>query len=257
MNKDFTCSASTLNLFITDPCLFILKHYYRLRGDFGIHAMRGKAIEHGVDKALEGMSLDKAKDAAVEEFYDLTFELDHDFEEVEDIIPKWIDNALDVLKTEANGRVPELQKKLEFELEGINFVGYLDYDFEDETIDLKTTTKVPKLLVKGKRKGMLPAGKAANVRQQVLYRYTTGKPQSLLYVSPKDSLKYTIQDKEYETVLEEIKKVTKEIKKLLTEGEEYGINKYVPNQSLFKGFYYNEKMVHKVIELWKLDDRKL
>lgn len=252
MKEEFICSASTINLFIKDPCLFVLKYFYGMRTDFNVHAMRGVAIEHGVNRFYETGNLEQSIEDAMREFYKITFNLDHEFEDIEELIPSWTENAITVMNLESSGTTPTVQTELRFEIDGLKFIGFLDYEFEDKVIDLKTVSKVPNLLVRGERKGHLPAIKRDNVRQQVLYKYATNKPTHLLYVSSEDSLVYEIQDDEYEEYLKEIKEVVKEIKNILTEGQEYAINKYTPNEKLFRSFYYNEEMIFKVKELWNV-----
>ena len=253
-NPDWKCSASTLNTFINDPCLFVLKYFYGMTTEFGVHPMRGKAIEHGVDRFYETKNVEQSIQDALNNFYELTFGLDYEVDDVEILIPQWTKTAISAMIIESTGRTPIMQKEINFEIEGVPFIGFLDYDFENEIIDLKTATKIPNILVRGERKGHLPAGKRDNVRQQVLYRYSEGKPTTLLYVSPENSIRYTIQDDEYEEYMKEIRKTVKEIKKILTRGEGYAINKYTPNEKLFKSFYYDEDMIFKAVELWKLDD---
>ena len=52
--------------------------------------------------------------------------------------------------------------------------------------------------------------------------------------------------------MKEIRKTDKELKKVLTKGEKYAINKYILKENLFSGFYYNEEMIEKVKELWNV-----
>lgn len=248
--KEFRCSASTVNLFLKDPCLFVLKHYYGMRTEFNVYAMRGVAIEHGVDRFFETGDMKQAIMDALDKFYDLTFDLDHEFEEIEKLIPGWTESAIALVVEQSNGRTPHMQTELTFKINDLPFIGFLDYEFEDEVIDLKTANKVPHILVRGERKGKLPAAKADNIRQQCIYRFATGKSCKLLYVSPEESLTYEIQDDEYEEYMSEVEGVVEEIKKILTNGEEYAINKYTPNSKLFGSFYYNDEMINKVQELW-------
>lgn len=251
-NTDWKCSASTLNLFIKDPCLFILKYYYGLTTEFNEHAMRGKAVEYGVDRFYETNNIKESINDSLNKFFELTFDLDYLVNEIEDVVPQWTNNCINAMLFNAPIGIPYLQTKLTFEVEGIPFVGYLDYEFEEQVIDLKTTNKVPRLLVRGDRKGRLPAAKNDNVRQQVLYMIGSGKPCHLLYVSPNEELFYKISKEEKKEFEKEIKKELKKMKILLTKGLEYGIMKYTPNKSLFKSFYYNQEMIDKCKEIWNV-----
>lgn len=251
-NKDWKCSASTLNTFMQDPCLFALKYFYGMTTEFNVHAMRGKAIEHGIDTFYETGDMENSIQAALDNFYMLTFGLDYEIDDIEELIPTWTRNAIATMMQESKGSTPIMQKKVLFEVDDLPFVGHLDYVFDKEVVDLKTATKVPSILVRGPRKDFLPAGKKDNVRQQVLYRHAENKPTVLLYVSPEESVRYRIQDSEYNEYMAEIRDAVKEIKKILTGGIEYVIKEYTPNEKLFGSFYYSEEMVQKVKELWKL-----
>ena len=253
-NPNWRCSASTLNTFIKDPCLFVLKYFYGMTTEFNVHAMRGKAIEHGVDRFYATGDIEQSIQDALDNFYEITFGLDYEIDDIENLIPQWTKNAITVIIQESKGKTPIMQKEINFKINGLPFVGFLDYDFEKEIIDLKTVTKVPNILVRGVRKGHLPADKKDNVRQQVLYKYAEKKPTTLLYISPEESVRYTIQDDEYEEYLKEIKEAVKEIKDVLTRCEEYAINKYTPNEKLFGSFYYSEEMIKKARELWKTNN---
>jgi hypothetical protein len=212
--------------------------------------MRGIAVEHGVTEFVEHKKdLQEAIRAGKQKFTEDTFLLDEDIEEVDAKIEPWITNCIDVIRLDG---LVGTQRELNFEIDGLTFVGYLDFEYEDEIIDLKTTTTVPHILTRGARKGKLPTMKIPNVRQQCLYQYATGKPCKLLYASIGESLYYQIQDDEYKVHMAEIKRVVKEIKNILTKGRDFAILNYSPIKGKMKSFYWNQEMRDKAIELWDL-----
>jgi hypothetical protein len=42
MNKEVVLSPSSINLFIEEKALWVLKHYYKMYGETNIYAVRGK-----------------------------------------------------------------------------------------------------------------------------------------------------------------------------------------------------------------------
>lgn len=252
--KQFTLSPSTVNLFIKDPALFIMKHFYKMTSSLNIYAIRGQAVEMAVNERLKGKSLEESVNIALDFYYEQTFDLPVDTLDIEYILPQWAEKAVTTLTTINGDRTPLMQTKLEFEINGMPFKAFLDYDYTDETIDLKTCTKLPGIVSRGDRKGFLPADKRDNVRQQCIYRKATGKKASLLFITNEEHQLYTIQDSEYEMYMEEVNKVIEEIQVILTKGNKYATTKYRPNEKLFNTFYWNKEMIQKAKEIWNIKD---
>lgn len=251
--KEFTLSPSTVNLFIKDPCLFIMKHFYKMKSETNIYAIRGQAVELAVNEVFAGEELTQAVDKALDFYYEKTFDLPVDTLDIEKILPQWAENAINVL-TNINSNKPELQKELLHEINGMPFKAILDFDYPDRTIDLKTCTKLPGIVSRGERKGKLPADKKDNVRQQCIYQSLTNKPAELLFITNEEDQLYRIQEDEYNDYMNEVHNVIEEIKVILTKGNKYATNRYTPNQKLFNTFYWNKEMIQKAKEIWNIKD---
>lgn len=264
MKENYALSASQINTFLKDPCVWVLKYYFGMSTGGNAYAIRGQAIEIGVDIFKDSGNI-KAAEYGMHSYYiENTF--DYDIELVNqqgELLNNWLRNSIDGLSIfgKESGVIEETQRRLEFEIEGLPFIGFLDYSFKDRNVDLKTTGKLPKILTRGARKGMLEAFKKDNLRQQSIYMYTCGGIlTTLLYTTPNNIelpleervLHYTLTKEECNFYMDEVKEVVKEIKKCLTGGLEYAKLNYKPNKSLMGkySFYYDEAMTEKVKEVW-------
>lgn len=257
LKENYRLSASQINTFIKDPYIWVLRYYFGLKTGGNLHAFRGQAIEHGVNTFLSTRDIKISKEAMYDSFYMSSKELEHEFEdylEIEAKLDKWFDNSLGGLLPYVCVELPKLQTQLDFEIEGLPFIGFLDYEFEDRVVDLKTTGKIPKILVRGPRAGSLEAFKKDNLRQQAIYQYVNpDKEHILLYTTPNSGdvnyLNYTLKQEEYEHFIVEVEEAVREIKKVLTGGLDYVKLNYKPNKGLYRSFYYNQEMIAKAEEL--------
>lgn len=253
MSEEFICSPSTLNLFLKDPCLFILKYFFKMTSDFNIHAKRGVAVEDGINNYLLTKNKDASIKLALDRFEELTFFDDDCRKKLMKVIPEWVNNGIDILPNLPILDKNKLQQEVSFEIHGLKFRGYLDYlteGKESKIIDLKTANTVPKILVRGPRKNRLSKTKIDNIRQQCLYMFATDKQACLWYLSSGDYLLYDIPKEDYKEIMESVKEPIEEIRRLVGEGLEYGLRRYKPNTKLFSSFYYNELMINKCKQLW-------
>lgn len=255
-------SPSSINLYAEDPTLWVLKHFYGATSGFNIHAMRGVAIEEGVNTFLSlpnldrGERLQQALERSTEHFSESAFFWGDDdlLETIEAQLDDWTENAImsleEVIAT-AKGKLPTMQNEIETEIEGVPVRGFLDYSFDKLQTDLKTATQVPNPVTRGTRKGFLPAGKKANVRQQAIYNKATGKETSLLFVSPTESYHHVLGDEELAEAMVDVVELVKEMKKLLTCDIDDVINSIVPKwKSMNYSFYWDANLRRLAHELW-------
>jgi len=180
-------SASSLNLFASQPALWIGKYLLGWRDEFGPAGRRGTAVEAGLDHWLFSDRTDKArrdaKEAALSNFTLNTGGQCDDAHEAEIAnIPPMLEQATIAL---AGAPVPVgRQMKVEFWLPDIDVpvIGYLDYLFDDGIIDLKTTKRMPSTPSKAHVAQM--AGYAKAREQSVSLLYVTDKRHQIVPVTP-------------------------------------------------------------------------
>lgn len=247
-------SPSSINLFIQDKALWVLKHFFGQYGEFNIYAMRGVGIEEGLNLYYQTGDKQQGIDYAIDYFTEKSFgwgdlEL---LESIEAKIPEWIENCIKSIEKEFKGEVPELQKGIETELEGFKITGLVDYSFTKEDTDLKTLNTLPKIVSRGPRKGFLEAGKKANVRQQAIYNQATGKRTSLLFVTPEEHLRHILDnEEELKEGLDSAREACQEIKKILDMDYETMLEYTVPNwKSINYSFFWDEKLRDFAHDVW-------
>lgn len=255
-------SPSSINLYLVDPALWVMKHFYKQTSGFNIYAMRGVAVENALNHYVKTMNerdsvvmseVEKeAVDIALAYFQENSFYWDDEELKIKieaDIDP-WVKNAIKALYS-LERDIPKQQSDILVEIEGLPVGGFVDYDFETLQTDLKTCNSLPKIVSRGDRKGFLPKEKQANVRQQAIYKLAKGKETSLLYVTPTEHLHHVISDAEAEEAMAEVKRACKEIKHLLTLPVEEIIDATVPKwKSMEHSFFWDEPLRRLAHDLW-------
>lgn len=241
-------SASTINLFIEDPALWVLKYFYGLTGTFGKYACRGVAVEDGLNAWVEGLMY--YQDIALDNFIEYTFPLEDDVSDIVPLIKPWTEHCVNIFEG-IKDPVVSLQTQIHHVMLGIDFTGFIDFEYEDCTRDLKTVNKLPKVLARGPRKGMLEAGKKGHIRQQAIYTRATGKPSYLEYITPTgEHLSYLVTEEEVDEAMIDVESTVEDIKKLLTLPLEDVIKDTVPNFKKFYSMYWDDKLRMAAQEIW-------
>lgn len=247
-DKKFILSPSALNLFIKDPALWVMKHYFKVNAENNIYFIRGRFVENCCNMSVRNNALVKLQDfkenCLQERFKELD-DLEITDKDLEDYY-YWGKYCYENLPKD----VVNLQTRAAMKLEGIEIAGYIDYEYKDKIIDLKTTNTLPIVVSRGERAGMLSTTKSDNIRQQVIYKLATGKEVALLYVSPENTLLYNITEKDVEEIMPSIKEGIKNIKKLLTLKIEDVILTTRPEK--MTSFYWTDNLRKKAKEIWKL-----
>jgi hypothetical protein len=258
MNKEVVLSPSSINLFIEEKALWVLKHYYKMYGETNIYAVRGKLAEEVVNIGLDPNKsivsyeeyLPKAINKSLFDDVEIT-------EEDYKAFYEWGYKCHNILKIYT---ITSMQDRLEGELYGMKIAGYIDYKVNSVDsyyyLDLKTVAKCPHILTRGDRKGMLPSNKKANIRQQIIYNKLSGLDTALLFVDEEgNNLHYKLQLQdfvEHEPVIEE---AIKKIKKLLTLPiEDVIIETYPKNMN---SFFWCDTTRKKAREIWKIKEKKI
>lgn len=233
-------SPSSINLFKNNKALWVLKHYYKVRTPSGEAALRGKYVEDGLNHYL------------VNESYEDAIDIAHTEADVEQRLERsdYFDNALLAIQEFCDSE-PEQQVYIECEIGGVDIHGYIDYEFEDKCVDLKTTNKLPVPLKSTPKLGQLPAAKMDNIRQQTIYHIATGKPQVLAYVSPTGYYIHNVQEAEFNRGLDSVKEIIESVKMIDGLGEQERLKYTAPFvERLYYHPFVPKEIYEQALEIW-------
>ena len=234
-------SPSSLNLWQGEPALWMLKYLHGIKDPAGPAAMRGTAIEAGLDVWLMGgRDLDKANTAALSNFAMNTNGLADDAHEAERaLIPPMLVQAVRAFEN-ADG-VTARQVRVETWLDGIEvpIMGFCDYIFESGAIvDLKTTKSAPS------------TPRADHIRQVAVYsKARDGAPVALCYVTPKKWITHRIEPDQVEEAIKDMQRVAKSLRTILDKSVDAkaAAEFTAPN---FDNFYWNETTKSAARSVW-------
>lgn len=185
-------SASSVNLFISQPALWAASYLMKRRTPVGPAAHRGTAIECGVEAGLfdPELPITECQKLAHAKFHGLTrLSADHRIEKERATIDGSVDVALAELRQYGVPAKPEdgRQHKLSITLPGVPVpvIGFLDFFWPDHGIigDLKSVGRVPSEI------------SPAHARQGALYsRHGSNMQVRMIYVSDKRVAAYVVDD---------------------------------------------------------------
>ena len=198
MKIEYRHSASKTNTFIDSPPFWIINELFGFESEPNARMKMGLAAEDAAHHALSNQISDEnnitkyAREQYVNECKGS--QVDDECEWSGIIAHNFVVNLLEF------GDVVSFQneKQIKGDKYGLKYdvVGKTDFEFKDRIIDTKATAYIRRLKSK---KGIVDPKwypKAADVRQQCLYRDLFGKETMLLYCSPKDQ--YAIDMTEYD-----------------------------------------------------------
>ena len=185
LKKEYCHSASSANAFIDSPAYWIITKLYDFEGPVNARMSMGSAAEHAANEAMSNLDMDEHKVQEVTEakFDELTkneFKESPEREWSVDIAMRFAQNLSEF------GEVVSYQKETITDLPNLKYPvkTVTDFEFEDLIVDTKATAYLKRL-----KKGTLDPNwypKAADVRQQLLYKHVRQKPTMLLYASRAD-----------------------------------------------------------------------
>lgn len=250
MTQEFKLSPSSLNLFIAEPALWVLKHFYGLRTEMNIYGARGRLVEHVLNQWFLHKNAPELSDVRSHFINELFFIGNEISPETLNDLYEWGLKCIAVAEElKMDSEKPCMQTEIDYEIEGIKLTGFLDYEYPNHVVDLKTTNKLPIIVSKGERKGMLSKTKAANIRQQVIYQYATGKESTLLYIDQQgEYINYKITQKDVDESFPVIIEAIRSIKKLLTFNADSIIKEVHPKNT--KSFYWDDATRKLADKLW-------
>tara|TARA_R100000234_G_C4960887_1_gene161734 strand:+ start:193 stop:936 length:744 start_codon:yes stop_codon:yes gene_type:complete len=232
-------SPSSINTYINDPPMWVLRYLFKVKSPSGAAAVRGNALEFALEKKFSEGEMDYANLEA--KFMTLCAEsmiaLDTKSAQKEmktlNSFGEVIDKSFDYDNLET------YQEKVEVKLNDVSIpiLGYIDFRFKDRIVDLKTTTRMP------------AEPTEAQKRQMALYSmaYPNNKID-LFFASPKDHRKFTLDNlSEYKKQLE---KVAHTIQRFLSiSNDKYELASLVyPN---FDSWTWGSKMKEEAKKIWK------
>lgn len=203
-------SASSLNLWVNAPDVWVAKYLHGHKQAFGPAPRRGQCVETAVHLALTGTALSDAI-AAAEKNFDQTFVLgDEATTKERALIRPMAEMAFGELEQygepESGG---DEQRKISITAKGegweIPVIGFLDFTFPAQglVIDLKTTTRIPSVM------------SPEHQLQRAIYAKAVGNMAvKFLYVSAKKTA--LLEDGDPDTVLRTAKAQITRLEKFLS-----------------------------------------
>ena len=180
-------SASSLNLFVASPAMFVLERVKGIKQIVGVPAHRGVAVEDGVTAGLLDLKASPKAciDVALAKYDVLTaMTPDPRRDQYRKSIPDMVTAALVELRE--YGSPSGTQGFVEWRPEGLKLpiVGYYDYQWDHHGIlvDLKTTDRMPTQI------------KTGHARQVALYAMSDNIDARLAYVTPRKLEVYRLEN---------------------------------------------------------------
>jgi hypothetical protein len=237
-------SPSKINLWITDPALFIGTYLCGMKGSFGVGAFRGNAVESALSKKVNDNSLSKE---AIDQFLYSSFNeqcIEHNIsmedikaQKERDSLSAYYEQALNVYHR--FGKPEHYQHKIYYSIHedlATPFLGYIDFVFKDSIRDLKTT-------------GIRPS-KFSEAHQRQLAVYSKAFPDKELwcdYVTKKEAMSYKLQN--VEETLNQVIKVCLGLQKFLSISDDpYELaSMHYPN---YDSWMWSEEMKNQSTKIW-------
>ena len=197
MKVKYRHSASKTNTFIDSPAFWIINELFDFESEPNARMRMGLAAEDAAHRAISEQITDQDIITQMGETQYISPDVGGDVEDPECawsgiISHKFVENLAEF------GDVVSFQNEMQISGEkyGLKYdvIGKTDFEFKDVIVDTKATAYIKRL-----KSGKVDARwypKAADVRQQCLYRDLFGKETMLLYCSPKDQ--YCVDMVEYD-----------------------------------------------------------
>lgn len=202
-------SASQINTWINAPSFWLMEKLLGYKGQMGCAAHRGTATEAGVSLGLFDplMPLEDCVAAAMSSYDRLTaFSGDERRQKERDGIPGMVAQGLQLRSHGLPIRPNDHQHKVEVRLEGvaIPIIGYLDWLYAEEVLDLKTTFRVPSAMSE------------PHTRQASIYKHAhMDKRVRFAYCSDKKMEKHTLTRDGYDAAIREITRAAMKLERFL------------------------------------------
>lgn len=231
-------SPSSVALFRNAPAVWACKYLYSVRDESGPAAWRGIAVEAGVTQVIMGgKSEDEALTLALAN-YELNAQglADDKADNARTLIGPMLKQALPLFAP--RGKPTIIQLKVERQLDGVPlpFVGYCDFVWDGEVVDLKTTERMPS------------EPKADHAAQVALYCHGTNRTGTLIYVTGKKGAEYKLDADAQKAAIADLTRSAKALCHALSRfnSPEEMARCYAPD---FTSFYWSEPTKAKALEI--------
>jgi len=186
-------SASQINLYTSEPALWVLRYLFGHKDPLSPAAARGISTEKGIEHGLcnPDAPLQECIDLALQDYdRSLTLIVDDKKEKERDGIPGIVEVGLEELRKYGIPTLPEddhRQQRIEVEIPGVSVpaIGYLDFDFQDHGIivDLKTQLRLASKI------------SPSHARQGAIYSQSRGNNVDMrfAYVTPKKQAVFSME----------------------------------------------------------------
>lgn len=233
-------SPSSLNCYAEQPSFWCLKYLHGFKDDGSPAAWRGSAVEAGLDHWLFKRDKDVSLVAALDRFeLDALGLCDDGTERERTAIAAFLDRAM--LATGELGPPTVRQFEVNYWFEGVEvpILGRIDYEWEQEGIDLKTTNRMPSLIP------------GRHARQISLYQAARGKPYKILYVTPSKFEFKELSNEESQKALKTLEWHAHAIRRVLSMFScKYELSKiFAPDWDHY--FWKREEARQAAAEIWK------
>lgn len=227
-------SASQINTWINAPSLWVLEKLLGKRGQMGCSAHRGTAAEAGISAGLFNPAMTQEECVAVAmPVYDRLTALSGDpkRDTERSVIPGMITQGLKLREHGAPIKPNSGdQHKIEVRLEGVSvpIIGYLDWLYAEEVLDLKTTMRVPSAM------------SDTHLRQASLYKLAhMDKRVRFFYASDKKSEKHTLTREQYDNAIQQLTCAAMRLERFLgVSKDKMELAAIVPHSS--ESFYFGD-----------------
>lgn len=173
-------SASQENLWVNAPDVWVAQYLHNMRTPMGADAARGTATEKIVAAVLSGASMEHASADALR-WFDGEFAFTaEDPSDARKIIVPCAEQAMLALKDAGlTVEAPALQSKIVLPMRGdgweLDCIGYTDFEFPGEVVDLKTTKRANSgMSPEHRRQRCIYAAARHNSRVRFLYVWPKG-----------------------------------------------------------------------------------
>jgi len=245
-------SPSAINAWINSPSLFVLERLLGHRSQMGASAHRGTATEIGVSAGLfdHDLPLEDCVAAALPVYDRLTaLSGDPKRDDERKVIPGMVEQGL-ALRERGRPIVPNIegrfkdtppQHKIEVMLPGVPVpvIGYLDWLYDDQIVDLKSTLRVPSAMSE------------PHLRQASVYKtFHKTRRVHFFYVSDKRAVLHTLTREQYDVAMRELIGAATRLERFLGLSDDpMELAALVPHSS--ESFYFNDPVTKaKAIEVF-------
>ena len=238
-------SASSINLFMQDIPLFIVRYLAKHKAPTNPAMLRGTVIDHAIG------NMEKYTNTSIEQAQDefkalMNYEkkqgnvFDEEKAETEyNNIEKYLDVGLPFYKD--LGKPVSYQEKviLQFEDLPIDIIGYIDLEYKDCIRDIKTTAKTPKLTPQVSR-------------QLAIYSTALDKPAfaDYLYVAKTKQEVVTFEVEDVDARINEVYRVALAMMNLLQNNDINSlVEQFYPDMT---SFMWDQSSIEVAKELWRI-----